>query len=148
MRCLPGCLLSQFGIFGWFIQRAMRNEARKLAKEVRILYLQSKSRNPDKTEAEVMRGIVFEEDKFAHILEGSRRRAEICCETIQGICYMMALDLGTLKRLTKIRSIQFTYYIDKELEAQGFPPQSKEQKERILEAMKLRIDGWERISGD
>ena len=44
--------------------------------------------------------------------------------------------------------MQFTHYMDRELEAQGFPPQSKEQKERILEAMGLRIKGWESITGD
>ena len=59
---------------------------------------------------------------------------------------MMALDVGKFKGLMNLRSLQFTYYMDKALAAQGFPPQSKEQKERILEAMELRIPNWERIS--
>jgi len=119
-----------------------------LAKEVVKLYPESKSRNPNASEAEVIKYMVFDEESLTHIQASSRRRIEICCETVQGLCYMMALDVGKLKGLMNIRSLQFTYYMDKELEAQGFPPQSKEQKARILEAMELRIDGWENISGD
>lgn len=61
---------------------------------------------------------------------------------------MMALDAGRLKGLMNLRSLQFTHYMDKELETQGFPPQSKEQKERILEVMGLRIPRWDEITGD
>ena len=61
---------------------------------------------------------------------------------------MMALDAGRLKGLMNLRSLQFTYYMDKALEAHGFPPQSKEQKERILEVMELRIPRWDKITGD
>jgi hypothetical protein len=92
--------------------------------------------------------MAFDEEALARISEQSRRRLETCCETVHGFCYMMALDLGRLKGTMNFRSLQFTHYMDKELAAQGFPPQSKKQKERILEAMELRIDGWERWSGD
>ena len=85
----------------------------------------------------------FDEAKLENISESSRKRIEICCETVQGFCYMIALDVGKFKGWMTFRSLQFTYYMDKALEAQGFPPQSKEQKERILEAMELRIPNWE-----
>ena len=130
----------------WLMQRSMMKEARRLAKEVAEFYSESKSRNPDTSEAEVIKDMAFDKEALARIPKTSRKRIEICCETVQGFCYMMALDVGNLKGLMNLRSLQFTYYMDKELEAQGFPPQSKEQKERILEAMDLRINGWERIS--
>ncbi len=97
---------------------------------------------------EVIKGMAFDAERLASIPESSRRRIEICCETVQGFCYMMALDAGRLKGLMNLRSLQFTHYMDKELETQGFPPQSKEQKERILEVMGLRIPRWDEITGD
>jgi len=126
----------------------MRKEARRLAKGVGTLYSDSKSRNPNASEAEVIRKMAFDDERLAQIPESSRKRIEICCETVQGLCYMWALDVGRMKGLMNFRSLQFTHYMDKELEAQGFPPQLKEQKERILEVMELRIRGWDRISGD
>lgn len=133
------------------MQRSMMKEARRLAKIVTPLYFESKSRNPNATEAEVIKDMafnIFNKEELSRIPGSSRKRIEICCETVQGFCYMMALDVGVLKGLMNFRSLQFTHYMDKELEAQGFPPQSKEQKEWILEAMDLRFDGWEKWSGD
>ena len=126
----------------------MMREARRLAKEVPRLYDASKSKNPNRPEMEIVRGMVFDDTKVAAMPEQSRKRMEICCETVQGFCYMMALDVGHLKGIMNFRSLQFTYYMDKALEIQGFPPQSKAQKERILEAMDLRVDGWENYTGD
>lgn len=132
----------------WAIQRTMSKEADRLAKEVARSYPESKSRNPYATEAEVIRDMFFDEQAFARMPEASRKRVEVCCETIQGFCYMIALDVGKLKGFMNFRSLQFTYYMDKALQAQGFPPQSKQQKERILDTMNLRIDGWEPFTGD
>ncbi len=136
------------GIINWLMQRSMKKEAQRLAKEVTVLYPESKSKNPNASDTEIMKAMVFDNEKLAQISEISRKRIEICCETIQGFCYMIALDMGKLKGLMNFRSLQFTHYMDKALEAQGFPPQSKEQKERVLEAMELKIDGWEKWSGD
>lgn len=130
------------------MQRSMMKEAQRLAKEVAVLYPESKAKNPNASEMESIRAIAFDNEALAQIPDSSRKRIETCCETIQGFCYMIALDAGRLKGLMNFRSLQFTYYMDKALEAQGFPPQSKEQKERILEAMELRFDGWEKWTGD
>ena len=136
------------GIINWFVQRMLYKEARRLAKEVAELCSESKSKNPNASEAEVIKAMAFDEESLAKLSEKSRRRLEICCETVQGFCYMMALDIGKFKGLMNLRSLQFTYYMDKELEARGFKPQSKKQKERVLEAMELKIPGWDRITGD
>ena len=136
------------GLLNWLVQRDMKKEARRMAKEVARLYDASKSRNPNRPENEVVKGMVFDDNKVAVMPEISRKRMEICCETVQGFCYMMALDIGRLKDMMNFRSLQFTYYMDKALEERGFLPQSKEQKERILEAMELRVDGWENYTGD
>jgi hypothetical protein len=136
------------GLFNFLMDRTLRKEAKRLAKEITKLYPESKRRLPDAPEPEVILGMAFDEERLAIIPEESRKRIETCCSTINGFCYMMALDLGRLKKLMNFRSLQFTSYMDQELEAAGFPHQSVEQKRRILEAMDLAIDGWERWAGE
>ncbi|WP_411814338.1 hypothetical protein [Dehalococcoides mccartyi] len=136
------------GIINWIVQHSMRKEANRVAKECRRLYDASKVNNPDSTESELIRKINFNDEEFYNIPENSRIRFEKCCETIQGFCYMIVLDLGKFKGWMNFRSLQFTYYMDKALESQGFPPQTKEQKGKILEVMGLRIPNWDKITGD
>ena len=132
----------------WIPQRILQKEAIRAAKLCRKLYDDSKANNPNLPEHVVIRKISFEDEEFYKIPERSRIRFETCCETIQGYCYMQVLDLGKFKKWMNLRSLQFTYYMDRALEAQGFSPQTKEQKERILEAMELRIPRWDKITGD
>ena len=121
------------GIINWLMQRTMRNEANRLAKEVSKICSKAEHGKSNKYYAEFIKRNVFNEENMAIIAESSRRRIDVCCETVQGLCYMMALDVGKLKGLMNFRSLQFTYYMDKALEAKGFPTQTKKQKERILE---------------
>ena len=139
------------GLVNWVMQRDLRSEARKWAKRVSPLYIESKNSMPTSNEANVILDVaytIFNKEELAQISESTKRHIEICCETIQGLCYMMALDAGRLKGLMNLRSLQFTHYMDKELAAQGFPPQSKEQKEKILKEMDLLIPNWDKITGD
>lgn len=136
------------GIFNSLMQRSMSKEASRLAQEVKALYAESKARNPSAIEPKIIRGMYFDENALAKIPETSRKRIMACCETVQGFCYMMALDVGKFKKMINLRSLQFTRYMDDALNAQNFPPQSKEQKARILDAMELKIENWDRISGD
>lgn len=139
------------GLVNWVIQRDLRREARRWAETVAPLYVKKKTSMPNVKEADLILYIafdIFDKKELAHIPESAQRRIEICCETIQGLCYMMALDAGRLKGSMNLRSLQFTHYMDKELEARGFQRQSKKQKERILEAMELSIEGWDKITGD
>ena len=135
------------GIINWFMQRLLWKEARRLAKEVSMIHAKAKSENPSASDKEILLG-TFDEDSFSRMSESSRKRIEVCCETVQGFCYMVALDMGKFKGMMNLRSLQFTHYMDRELEALGFPPQSKKQKERILAAIELNIDGWDEITGD
>ena len=132
----------------WLMQRTMRKEANRLAKEIAKICSKADHGKSNKYYAEFIKSHVFDEEKLAIIAESSRKRIDVCCETVQGFCYMQALDVGMLKRLMNFRSLQFTYYMDKALEAQGFPPQTKKQKEHILDEMGLKISGWEKWSHD
>ncbi len=128
----------------WLMLRSMKKEAKRLAKLVNEKYPESKERLPNALESDVIKCIIFGEEKFNQLPEEFRSRATICCETVNGLCYMMALDIGVFKGLANFRSLQFTTLVDRELEAVGFPKQTREQKEKILQAMELAIDGWEK----
>ena len=136
------------GLINWIVQRTMIGEAKRVAKEVRKQYDTSKTENPTSEESVILRRIVFADENFDTLSEDTRERFQKCCETIQGFSYMIVLDLGRLKGWMNFCQLQFTHYMDFYLSQQGFPPQSKEQKERILEAMGLNIPNWDKYSGD
>lgn len=132
------------GIFNTLMHKKMLKEAKKMAKEMYSLYWETKREFPSLSEKEIIIRTHFNPDTFERMPESSKKRVSICCETVNGLCYMMALDVGIFKGLMNFRSLQFTKYMDTELEKLNIPRQTKEQKERILEAMELKIDGWEK----
>ncbi len=132
------------GLISWIMQRDMRGEARRIAKIVAEKYPLVKAQNPDDTETEVIRSVVFNEQKLLEIPEASRNHIDKCCASIEGLCYMIALDAGRMKGLMNFRSLQFTKHMDAELYSRGFKPQSRETKAAILEELGLLIDGWEK----
>lgn len=132
------------GLINWLVQWDLRREARRLAKVTKEFYKEAKIRMPDASETEVIKGMFFDGKKLAELPEKNRKRIELCCQTVNGFCYMMALDFGRFKNLMNFRSLQFTSYMDRELIARGFPKQTIDQKREILEVMGLAIDGWEK----
>ena len=127
------------------MQRSMKKEAKRVAKIIKVEYERAKQSMFNASEVEVVRSIFFNEEKFAKLSEEFKKRVNICCKTINGLCYMMVLDVGVLKGAINLRSLQFTTFMDRELEAIGFPVQSHEQKREILEVMDLAIKDWENI---
>lgn len=130
------------------MQKKMLNEAKKLAEFVKKEYPASKERLVNATNQEIIIGMAFDKERLASLPDDSKKRIETCCKTVNGFCYMMALDTGVLKKLMNFRSLQFTSYMDKALDLGGFPKQSFQQKQEILKVMGLDIEGWEKWSGD
>jgi len=133
------------GLGNWWFHHEMKSEARRVAKRAADLYAEVKAGHPSATEREVILRMYIDPNKLASWPEETRRKLEVCCETVQGLCYIMSLDAGRLHTFSNFRGVQFTYYMDKELKAVGFPSQSQEQKRRIMAAMKRDIRGWEDI---
>ena len=92
--------------------------------------------------------MVFDKDTYAKVSEQSRKKFETICITVNGFCYLKALDFGIFNGVMTFRALQFTRYMDIELENAGFPKQTKQQKEQILKAMDLALDGWEKWTKD
>ena len=120
----------------WFVHRFIfKKQAKQVVNDVTKDYLKIKVENPDASEMEIIRTVVFNSDELAEMSESSREFIEKCCQTIQGLCYLFALWPDMVHGLMGWRSQKMAIYIDKELEARGFPPQSEEQKDRMLDAM-------------
>lgn len=136
------------GLFNNLMHKSMAKEATRMAKEVKKLYAEYKSNNPSASEQEIIFNMAFTEKGLSSISEESANRIRACCESIQGFCYLIVLDTGKFKKMINLRSLQFTSYMDKALLEEGFPPQSKDQKRRILEAMNLAIEEWDLITKD
>ena len=154
MKRIAGIALMPIGIIAgivalmlptnWIVQRTMIGEAKRIAKFVAETYPVVKAQDPHCTETEVIQKVFFDEDKLSRISEESRNHIERCCLSIEGACYMMAMDAGRLKGFMTFRCLQFTKYMDAFLYARGFNPQSRETKEAVLEELGLLIDGLDR----
>ena len=134
------------GLVNWIVQHSMRREAKRIAKWAAETYPVVKSHNPGSAEPEVLAKMLFAD--LSDASESVQKKVDECCQSIQGLCYIAAMDIGALRGVMNFRCLQFTRYMDDELQAKGFPLQSRETKKRVLAALDLLIDGWERISGD
>lgn len=125
------------GLFGNLMQKQLKKEAKRLAEEAVKAFSEIKNKTGDSSTQEIILNKVMNKEKLTELPESSRERIKICCKTVNGFCYMMGLDTGPFKNLMNIRSLQFTNYVDEELEKEGFSKQTIEQKKEILEAMEL-----------
>jgi len=127
------------GLTDYIAQRLIESEAKSIAKEVLKLYPESKAKMPEAAEIDIIKGMVFTEENLATFQQKTRDMLDICCKTINGFCYMRAIE-GRLKGQLPFRLLQFTTYMDEELIRVGFPKQSLEQKEEILKIWGLATD--------
>jgi len=136
------------GIMNTIVQRSMKKEAVRLSKEARKLYDNTRLKMGNVSEKEIVLNMVFSAESLSTLPLESRNRIESCCETVNGLCYMLALDAGVFRKWMNLRSLQFTAYMDRELLSVGFPKQSLQQKEAILIVMELALEGWQEVTGD
>ena len=134
------------GIMNWIVQKTMINEARRIAKYTRKKYDFVKRENPNLNDTELYIRMVFDIDKFNNLGDEPKNYIRNCCQTIEGLCYMLAMDAGKLKGFMVFRLVQFTKYMDYYLYSLGFKKQTKEQKERILKTLGIYLEGWEEIT--
>lgn len=113
---------------------------KKVTKQYHII----KAQNPDYNETEILQKIISNDlNNLSGASEGLRNHIKKCCTSVEGLCYMIAMDMGALNGAMKFRCLQFTRYMDAELYDIGFKPQSKEIKEAVLDELELLFDGWE-----
>ena len=134
------------GIMNWIVQKTMINEARRIAKWARKKYDSVKRENPNLNDTELHIRMVFDIDKFSNLSDEPKNYIRSCYQTIEGLCYMLAMDEGKLKGFMVFRLVQFTKYMDYYLYSLGFKKQTKDQKEIILRTLDIYLENWEEIT--
>jgi len=139
------------GIINWFMQKSFINEAKKTAKWARENYNSVKIENPNLNDTEIhfrmfMDYHGFTTDAFNNFKDDHKEYIKNCCQTIEGLCYKLAMDSESFKGFIVVRLVQFTKYIDYYLYSLGFKKQTMEQKERLLKTLGIYLEGWEEIT--
>jgi len=134
------------GIMNWIVQKTMINEARRIAKWARKKYDFVKRENPNLNDTELHIRMVFDIDKFNNLSNEPKNYIRNCYQTIEGLCYMLAMDEGKLKGFMVFRLVQFTKYMDYYLYSLGFKKQTRVQKESILKTLDIYLQDWEEIT--
>ena len=134
------------GLVNFTVQRVMKREAKQLAKWAAKTYPVVRAQHPTDDKVTVhKRMFMGDPQKLDSKSERIQRRVNKCCTSVQGLCYMLAMDCGALQGFLVFRCLQFTQYMDAELSARGFDMQTPSAKKEVLEALDLLIDGWERF---
>jgi len=138
------------GIINWFIQKSLINEARRIAKWARENYNSIKKENPNLNDTDLYFRMFmdyhgFTIDDFNNFKDDHKEYIKNCCQTIEGLCYKLAMDSENFKGFMVLRLVQFTKYMDHYLYSIGFKKQTKNQKESILKTLGIYLEGWEEI---
>lgn len=132
----------------FFTHRKFKREAQKIAERIAIAYPRSLALRPDAEEHIVIRNILFDEMGYHAPPKQLKDGIAVCCKTVNGLAYLLALQYSSvLANATNLTILQFTRYLDDELESLGFPRQSLEQKEEILNVLKLDRTNWKEWDG-
>ena len=139
------------GVMNWIVQKTMINEARKIAKWAREKYNSVKIGNPNLNDADLHFRMFMDYHGFTiydfnNFKDDHKEYIKNCCQTIEGLCYKLAMDSGNIKGFMILRLVQFTKYMDYYLYSLGFKKQTKEQKERILKTLGIYLEDWEEIT--
>ena len=131
------------GIINFLAHRMLKKEATRTTKLVLEEYNALKTKTPSAKEEDVLRqtfydiwGISSEED-LKKFKEKTVQKINICCESLHGVCYLVALDGPSGRGLMVSRCLQLTYYIDMELKKRGFAKLAYNEKLKILEPLEL-----------
>jgi hypothetical protein len=133
------------GIINWFIQKSLINEARRIAKWARERYNSVKIENPNLNDTELYIRMLYDIDRFNNFKDDHKEYIKNCCQTIEGLCYKLAMDSENFKGFMVLRLVQFTKYMDHYLYSLGFKKQTKDQKESILKTLDIYLEDWEEI---
>lgn len=139
------------GIMNLIVQKTMSNEARRIAIWARENYNSIKTENPNLNDTDLhfrmfMDYHGFTIDNFNNFKDDHKEYIKNCCQTIEGLCYKLAMDSENFKGFMVLRLVQFTKHIDHYLYSIGFKKQTKSQKESILKTLGIYLKDWEEIT--
>lgn len=125
------------GIINWLMHRNMRRQAEALAKWATESYQSVRTQNSDLSDRDVFGKMLDQRARFP----GSEKDRETVLDrygsSLHGLCYYIGLNSQDMKRMMVSRCVQFTDYVDIELEKYGFKKPSDEIKRRYFKTLGL-----------
>ena len=128
----------------WFVEQfVFKKQAKNIVKYFAKGYYIGKDEQPGWSDLGIFIRLALGYDEIFNNTFGSpegflaecneKEFLEECFKTVNGTCYLMAVWPDVVYGIQGWRVQKMAEYIDRELIARGFPPQSKEQKERIID---------------
>lgn len=115
----------------------MRGQAKSLTKWATESYLSVHTQNSDFSDRDIFRKMLDQRGKFP----GGEKDCEAILDrygsSIHGLCYYIGLNSRHMKGMMVLRCVQFTDYVDIELEKHGFKKPSDEIKRCYFKTLGL-----------
>ncbi len=125
------------GIINWLMHRSMKNQTKTLVKWATESYRSVRNQHPSLSDREVFEKMLDQRGRFP----GGDRDRDIVLgrygSSLNGLCYFLGLNSQHMKGTMVSRCMQFTEYVDLELEKHGFKKPSDETKQRYFMTLGL-----------
>jgi hypothetical protein len=105
------------------VHAMMRREAKRLAEVMLTRSSTFRALASDSNLTQRLIEMVFKDPST--IPKDELDHVTICCASVEGFCYMAAMDHGEMAGCSVLRCLQFTKYMDEALHARGLPVGSK-----------------------
>lgn len=128
------------GIINWLMHRNMRSEAEALVKWATDAYRSILAAHPELSERDVLGSML---DQRWRLPDGNKARDTVLDRygsSIHGLCYFLGLNAQNMKGMMVSRCVQFTEYIDRELQKRGFAKPPDDVKRRYFTTLGLPED--------
>ena len=132
------------GLFNNMFHSALQREAAEIASWAVENFNKAHREHPDWTQRQILSYLLTDDPNMRTVTPPTlASKLTACSETMHGLCYTVAIYFRGLKGAMPSRVLQFTKYMDQELERCGLPAQPHSTKVRILKALNLYEDNWE-----
>jgi len=125
----------------WMMRRGLKKAAAEIADWAVASYVTLHSQHPELQERELFGKMLDQRLNFPGGSDAREQALDVFGSSINGICYYCGLNTAYMKQMMVIRRVQFTEYVDIELENRGFTKPLKQTKEQYFKVLGLPEDG-------
>lgn len=128
------------GITNWLMHRGMRRIAKKWVLWATESYQSLHAQYPNISDREIFKIALSQKIKFQNGEKDCDLILDRYGSSIYGLCYFLGLGCKSMKNSMIFRCVQFTEYVDYELEKRGFQKPSNDIKRGYFKLLDLPED--------
>lgn len=125
------------GIINWLMHRRMKRHAEALVKWATESYEGVRAQHPELPERDVFRKMLDQRVRFPGGDKDRETVLEKYGSSLNGLCYYLGLNSQSMGGMMVSRCVQFTEYVDIELQKRGLNTPSDETKRRYFKTLGL-----------